>query len=201
MTAFYEDPTSFPFIERAVLLEDVFLPIINKKKKLKRGFFYTIHRLIDHENQIYMDEYPYKMMNDEFKLAYNEIKNIDAKFYVPVLMAGMTNSSSKQEISTDNRAPKTTGFKGNIRSLPFNSTNYTTLTIPKYIIFQFLDHKTEKIGEKDPFIPKGTEFLVACVGGAMDVETMRIIGLYTLNYNPAKFPDLKDDYYGGNPVR
>ena len=35
MTPFYEDPTSFPYIERAVLMEDIKLPIYNEKKKLK----------------------------------------------------------------------------------------------------------------------------------------------------------------------
>jgi len=199
MTPFYEDPTSFPYIERAVLMEDIKLPIYNEKKKLKRNYFYDIFRLISDFPYIYRDEYHEQYKDKEYKLAYNELKNIDAKFYIPVLMTNVSNKGS--EVKTANRAPKTTGFKGNIKSLPYDSSNCTVLTIPKYILIQFLDQKNEIIGSKDPIVPKGTEFLVTCVGGNMDLDHMRIIGLYTLTYKRKDFPNLKDDYYGGNNVK
>ena len=200
MNGFYDDPTSFPYIERAVLMEDIPLPVYNKKKKLKRKVFYSNKDSYKHEpyTSNYIDLYSPSEEDNEYVLAYNEIKNVTGKFYIPVLMASMTNKG--QEVNTANRAPKTTGFKGNINSLPYNSSNCTQLIIPKYIVLQFVDLKNETPGSKDNFIPKGTEFLVTCVGGTMDLEQMRIIGLYTLTYDKGKFPKLTDKYYGGNPV-
>ena len=201
MTPFYQDiSTSFPFIERAILMEDVKLPVLNKKKKLTRKFFYSIQRLISYDPRYYDDNYYESEMNKEFKFAYNEFKNIDAKFYVPVLMAGLKSADNMKEVSTKNRAPRTTGFIGNINSQPYTSSNCITLTIPKYLLFQFLDQKNEIEGSKDPFIPKGTEFLITSVGGMMDLDLIRIIGIYTLTYDKKSFPNLKDSYYGGNPV-
>ena len=197
--AYYDDPTSFPYIERAILTDDIPLPILNDKKKLKRGFFYSTRKLFESLLGLYVDEYPIGMADKEYKLAYNEIKNIDAKFILPVLMTNISNNG--QEVNTANRAPKTTGFVGNIRSLSYDSSNTIKLTIPKYIVMQFLDQKNEIKGKQDPKIPKGTEFLVACVGGTMDLDQMRIIGLYTLTYDKGNFPTLSDDYYGGNPVK
>ena len=196
---YYDEPTSFPYIERAILMEEIKLPILNKKKKLKRGFFYNLHHLISYDPVYYGDYYTKSEAENEYQLAYNEIKNIDAKFYIPVLMTNFSNTGT--EVKVANRAPKITGFVGNIKSLPYESSNCIILTIPKYIVLQFLDLKNEKIGVQDPIIPKGTEFLVACVGGNMDLDHMRIIGLYTLTYSKKNFPDLKDSYYGGNPVK
>ena len=201
MTQFYNDiSTSFPFIERAVLMEDIKLPVLNKKKNLTRKFFYSIQRIFSYEPTTYVDNFVESERNNEFKLAYNEIKNVSAKFYVPVLMAGIKSSDKMKEINIKNRAPKTTGFIGNLDSQPYSSSNCITLTIPKYMIFQFLDQKNEIEGVKDPFIPKGTEFLIASVGGSMDLDQIRIIGLYTLTYDKKSFPNLKDTYYGGNPT-
>lgn len=205
MSSFYDDlTTTFPYIEKAVLMEDVKLPILNGKKKLKRGFFYSLKRLIPSDPEapitdIYYDNYKIDEVDKEYKLAYNEIKNIDAKFFIPVLMPTFNNVNN--EININNRAPKTTGFKSDITSLPYSSSNCVTLTIPKYIILQFIDLKNEIPGSKDPIIPKGTQFLVACAGGMTDLDQMRIIGLFTLTYDKKSFPNLTDEYYGGNPVK
>ncbi len=214
--AYYDNiSTTFPYIERAVLMEDVKLPVLNNKKKLKRGFFYSIRRLVfkyelvgsgDNINlverdldDVYYDNYTSSEADKEYKLAYNEIKNIDAKFFIPVLMPTINNTGS--EIKVNNRAPRTTGFVNPINSLSYESSNCVVLTIPKYIIFQFLDLKNETKGIKDPIIPKGTEFLVASVGADICLDQFRIIGLYTLTYDKQHFPNLTDDYYGGNPVK
>ncbi len=215
MAYFDNISTTFPYIERAVLMEDIKLPILNNKKKLKRGFFYNLRRLVfkyelvgsgddirleekELENTYY-DNYSSDMIDAEYKLAYNEIKNIDAKFFIPVLMPTINNNGT--EIKVNNRAPKTTGFVNSINSLSYESSNCVTLTIPKYMIFQFLDLKNETKGVKDPIIPKGTEFLVASVGADICLDQFRIIGLYTLTYDKKHFPNLTDDYYGGNPVK
>ena len=198
--AYFDDiSTTFPYIERAVLMEDVKLPVLNNKKKLKRGFFYSLRRLVEDTDDIYYDNYKEDELDIEYKLAYNEIKNIDAKFFIPVLMPTINNTGT--EIKVNNRAPRTTGFVNSINSLSYESSNCVTLTIPKYIIFQFLDLKNETKGVKDPIIPKGTEFLVASVGADICLDQFRIIGLYTLTYDKKHFPNLTDDYYGGNPVK
>lgn len=200
MSELYSNPLSFPYIERAVLVEDVKLPVYNKKKKLKRHFFYNLRNIIDYENRIYADRYNESELNNEYKLAYNELKNIDALFYIPKLMP--TIEESDVDVSIKRSSPSKKGFKGdNINSSSYIYSNSVSLTIPKYILLQFIDNKTETEGLKDPYIPKGTEFLICCIGGIMDIEKMRIIGLYTLDYDHKSFPELKDSYYGGNPVK
>lgn len=197
---YYDEPTEFPYIERAILMEDVKLPLINEGKKLKRKIFYSISRFVGTlGSDEYDDRYRSSELNNEYKLAYAELKNITAKFYIPVLMAGVDNS--KTEVTTNNRSPKTTGFKGGkINSLPYESSNCLKLTIPKYIILQFFDIKDNE-DKTPPIIPKGTEFLICGVGGSTRNEHMRIIGLYTLTYDKNSFPNLKQSYYGGNPVK
>lgn len=194
--AYYNGTISFPYIEKAVLLEDIKLPVYNRKKKLTRKFFYSIQRLIYHDEDIYEDNYRSSEMNTEFKLAYNELKNIEASFYIPILTPTMDKSSNKEERKA---APRKNGFKGeNIESKPYTVSNSVKLIIPKYILFQFLDQKNEIENVKDPIIPKGTEFLIAAVGGIGRLENIRIIGLFTVEYDSKKFPSLTDSYYGGN---
>lgn len=193
---YYNGTISFPYLEKAVLLEDVKLPVYNKKKKLKRKFFYSIQKLIYHDSDIYEDNYHYSEMENEYKLAYNELKNITANFYIPILTPTLDGSEIKDERKA---APNKKGFKGdNINSKPYTYSNSVPLIIPKYILFQFLDLKNETEGIKDPFIPKGTEFIIAGIGGLGRIENIRIVGLFTLEYDSKKFPKLTDSYYGGN---
>ena len=86
---YYNGSISFPYIEKAVLLEDVKLPIYNKKSKLTRAFFYSMHRLLYKGADIYADNYKKSELNKEYKLAYNELKNIEASFYIPILTPTM----------------------------------------------------------------------------------------------------------------
>ena len=196
MGDFYNGSISFPYLEKAILLEDVKLPIYNKKKKLTRKFFYSIQRLLYHDSDIYDDNYHEHEMNVEYELAYNELKNIDANFYIPMLTPTMSSNGDKSEKKS---APSKNQFKGEyIESRSYTYSNSVKLTIPKYILFQFLDNKTEKVGEKDPFIPKGTEFIICAIGGLGRLENIRIIGLFTVEYDSKKFPGLSDSYYGGN---
>ena len=204
MASFYEDPNSFPYIERAVLMEDIKLPVYNNKKKLNRSFFYNAVKYFIGSYDPYVDRYCNAFASTdkepEYKLAYNELRNIQAKFYIPVLMTTFTNNGT--EVKVNNKAPSTAGFKGNIKALAYSSSNCTVLTIPKYIVMQFVDQKEDASGNiKEPIIPKGTEFLIAAVGGVMRIDHIRIIGLYTLVYDKNNFPQLKDEYYGGNKVK
>lgn len=204
MASFYEDPTEFPHIERAVLMEEIKLPVYNNRKKLNRSFFYNAVKYFIGSYDPYVDRWCNAFSSTdnepEYKLAYNELKNIEAKFYIPVIMTTFVNDGT--EVKVNSKAPSKTGFKGNIQSLPYSSSNCVKLIIPKYILLQFIDQKEDSAGNiKDPIIPKGTEFLVACVGGHMDLEHMRIIGVYTLEYDKNSFPNLSEKSYGGNNVK
>lgn len=202
MASFYEDPTEFPHIERAILMEEIKLPVYNNRQKLTRNFFYKMKYFLGSYDP-YVDRWCHVFSEKEdvpeYKLAYNELKNVDAKFYIPVLMTTFANDGT--EVNVNTKAPSKTGFKGNIQALPYSSSNCVELTIPKYILLQFIDQKEDSSGNIiDPIIPKGTEFLVACVGGHMDLEHMRIIGVYTLTYDKNTFPNLTEKSYGGNNV-
>lgn len=195
---YYDGTISFPYIEKAVLLEDVKLPVYNKKKRLTRAFFYSMHRLLYKGADIYADNYKKSELNNDYKLAYNELKNIEASFYIPILTPTM---DKNKDIEERKAAPKKNGFKGErIESKAYTYSNSIKLIIPKYILLQFMDCKNETEGLKDPYIPKGTEFIIAAIGGLGRLENIRIIGLFTVEYDKEKFPKLKDSYYGGNKV-
>ena len=102
------------------------------------------------------------------------------------------------------------GFKGDaISTKAIESTNYIRLKIPKYILYQYMnyssggfsmywsDFEVEVTANGYRFIKstkttsntsstvgnilkKGTEFLIAAVGGQLVAENIRIIGLYTI---------------------
>lgn len=162
----YYSNSEFPYVERAILAEDIKLPTINDNKKLTRGFFYN--KIAELVPGTFFDGSSSSDISKEYKLAYNEIKNITAKFNVPILFPNVSTTNQS-------RKPKTTGFTGaNMRAGSYSNTSTINLTIPKYMVMQFVDQT------KACTIPKGTEFLVACVGGEMEIEKMRIIGLFTL---------------------
>lgn len=86
------------------------------------------------------------------------------KFNVMIL----TPYGSKTDIvETQPVMPKMVKTNIEINTVKFTKTNYITLNIPKYILLNF-----------DDKVPKGTEFLVALVGGSKDVKDIRIIGIY-----------------------
>lgn len=92
-------------------------------------------------------------------------KDIEAKFFINI----MTPLLSKTELNNKVKSsPSNKGNKGeDLRISSYQSSNYIILTIPKYIVLNFTD-----------IIPKGTEFLVASIGGDIDINKMRIIGIY-----------------------
>lgn len=109
----------------------------------------------------------YLKNNDEYKLKEREYTNIVGKFFLtimtPLVSKGLPNTTSCP-------APSKFGHRGqNLNVKSYKSSNYIELTIPKYIIYNFRK-----------LIPKGTEFIVASVGGSTDPNDMRIIGLWTI---------------------
>lgn len=99
------------------------------------------------------------------KLASNIYTDMKGKFSVKMLTPTMDNSSAKDNLSI---APSNLGNRGQSMSTNnYTTSNYVTLTIPKHILLGF----TEKV-------PKGTEFIVASIGGSTDIEKFQVIGLY-----------------------
>lgn len=106
--------------------------------------------------------------HDEYILAQNVYTDMIGRFYLNIMTPLLDKSESKTENKT---APSTRGHKGSkLNTTNYVSTNYVSLVVPKYILLNF----TGKV-------PKGTEFIVASVGGSLDVEDMRIIGIYSLD--------------------
>ena len=96
---------------------------------------------------------------------FNVYKDTKAKFFFNVA----TPMVSKGEPT------KSSGPKPNVKGLStsgYTRSNYIELIIPKYILLEFKDE-----------VPKGTEFLIGCVGDSIDIDDMRIIGLYTVGGN------------------
>lgn len=141
----YYDDQKISSIERAKLAEDILLPEL-PKEPLTLEYLKNI---------------------GEYKLAINEYTDVVGKFFLTI----MTPLIDKGEaVEAKKTAPSTRGHKG--QGLPTNSytsSNFISLTIPKYIVLNFKD-----------VIPKGTEFIVASVGGSIELEDLRIVGLYTL---------------------
>ena len=101
-------------------------------------------------------------------LAQNVYIDTMGKFYLNVMTPLLNKQESKMETKS---APSTRGHKGSsLNTRSYTSTNYVNLVVPKYILLNFTGR-----------VPKGTEFIVASIGGSLDVEDMRIIGIYSLD--------------------
>ena len=116
-------------------------------------------------------------------LYFNTIDNIQGKFYLPVMMP--TSDIDKPVIKSN---------------APQKTSNYITLNIPGYMLFQFMigsitslqvDGTTSSVSGKNGSkmalmfgtnkfkIPKGTVFLVSFLGGEFTIEKTCIVGLLT----------------------
>lgn len=124
---------------------------------------------------IILPELPYEELTHDYlrhigpyTLAFNVYKNMMGKFFLPI----MTPLVDKGDIMDQGRgAPSTRGHRGaSLRTSDYTSANYILLPIPKYILLNFRDK-----------VPKGTKFIMASIGGSLDTDKMRIVGLYTVS--------------------
>jgi len=164
---------NMPYIERAQLLEDIDLSSFVNPDKLNLNYFdpeYISNPTCDHGTNSY---WKYNN-NKEYKLIYNNLpKFIEAPFFIPILAALYKGGSPNK---TKTSSPSKRGFKGDsLTTSSLENSNYIKLKIPRYMILQFIDKD-----EKPYKIKKGTEFLIASVGGQLLAENIRIIGLWTL---------------------
>ena len=116
-------------------------------------------------------------------LYFTTIDNIQGKFYLPVMMP--TSDIDKPVIKSN---------------APQKTSNYITLNIPGYMLFQFMigsitslqvDGTTSSVSGKNGSemalmfgnnkfkIPKGTVFLFGFLGGEFTIEKTCIVGLLT----------------------
>ena len=97
----------------------------------------------------------------------DDYKNIQAKFYLSIYTPLVDTANIKTQSKS---APSLSKYNNNnLKPSKYNEVNYITLTIPRYILFQFKNK-----------IPKGTEFIITDIG-EFKIEHFRIIGVYTLD--------------------
>jgi hypothetical protein len=144
---FYEEQ-KLKNIERVVLAEDIELPEINTEPL-------TLELLQELSDK-----------NSYYKLAINEYSDMNAKFFLPIMTPLVDTDNARDSTKS---SPSLNGNKGDsLKSSSYNSTNYITLVIPKYILLNFVS-----------VVPKGTVFVVGSVGGKLNIDEMKIIGLYS----------------------
>lgn len=188
MSNYYDNiATSFPYPERATLIEDVRIPI--NMDKLTLNYFNP--NLVEETKPTGSGEDSYT--NSYYEFDFDKVfsfpwdlitSNVQGKFSVPVLMPATTEITDA--VDKDTRSPKQTGFKGSkVITSSYQSSNYFTLTIPKYMLYQFIGSTKMTIDNKTKTayctIPKGTEWILVSIGAKQDSTKMRIIGLYTLD--------------------
>ena len=132
-------------LERVVLAEDILLPELPEEPLSLK----------------YLEKF------GEYKLAFNEYKDMQGKFFMNIMTPMVQKGEIEEKFSS---SPRTVGHKGNgLSTMDYISTNFITLTIPKYILLNFTG-----------MVPKGTEFLIASIDGSLEVEDIKIIGVYSL---------------------
>lgn len=103
----------------------------------------------------------------EYKLAFNEYHDMQGKFFMNIMTPMVEKGEIEEKFSS---SPRTIGHRGNeLSTMDYVSTNFIILTIPKYILLNFRE-----------MVPKGTEFLIASIDGSLEVEDIKIIGIYSL---------------------
>lgn len=141
---FYEKQ-SLSGLERVILAEEIILPELPEEPL----------------TLAYLEEF------GEYKLAFNEYKDTKGKFFMNIMTPLVEKGAVAEKFAN---SPRTVGHRGKaLNTTDYISTNYITLTIPKYILLNF----TGKV-------PKGTEFLVASIDGSLEVDDIKIIGIYSL---------------------
>lgn len=94
-----------------------------------------------------------------------DYKDTNAKLFLNIMTPMIDKGSTTVN---NNPAPSTSGhISNNFNTNSYTSSNYITLTIPRYILLNFKDS-----------VPQNTEFIIASVGGSLDLGNMRVIGIY-----------------------
>lgn len=110
-------------------------------------------------------------------IVFTKLQDITTQFIIPMLTPTQDNSSGEAKDKLT-RAPSVRSQNRSVTRLKasnYITSNNVSLTIPAYIVAQF----------KDPFvlenkIPKGTEFIITGIGQKIEVDHLRIIGIYKI---------------------
>lgn len=188
MSNYYDNPASFPYPERATLIEAVKIPI--NVENLTLSYF---------DPELKEETVPTESGEDSCKIKYYEFafdkvfnlpwnllpSSVEGKFRISILMPTIE-TTDEDAIDKNTRTPKQTGFKGQkIISSSYQSSNYVNLKIPRYMLYQFIGSTKVTVDGKTKTayatIPKGTEFILVSIGSKSDSTKMRLIGLYTVD--------------------
>lgn len=146
----YYDKQQLASVERVKLAADIILPEVSTEPLTLK----------------------YLQSGREYKTPFTEYTDMEGKFYLTI----MTPLLNKEQINNRNQvAPSVRGHRGNLGTNNYSSSNYITLTIPKYILLNFINK-----------VPKGTEFIVASIGNSIDIDDLRIVGIYSIITNGGK---------------
>lgn len=146
----YYDKQQLASVERVKLATDIILPKVTTEPLTLK----------------------YLELGNEYKTPFTEYTDMEGKFYITIMTPLVDKSQANKKSQV---APSVRGHKGNLGTNNYSSSNYITLTIPKYILLNFKDK-----------VPKGTEFIVASVGNTVDLDDLRIIGIYSIITNGGK---------------
>lgn len=132
-----------PKIELAILIEDILLPELPP--------FPTMQEI--HSGEVY---YPRTIELYEDMIG---------KFSVPILfpLGNNTGDPEEQDMFSE---PRNIISDSNLMTNPYQKSNFIELTIPKYIVMNFID-----------IIPKNTKFIICFIGESLDIEDIKIIGV------------------------
>lgn len=109
----------------------------------------------------------------EEDIIFTSLDNLVGKFYIPSMMPSV-DISEGVKLQTNGK---------------YQTSNYVCLTIPAYIVMQFILPSLTNINTTDTTInlefsknteytiPKGTEFLIEFIGGFMAIDKTCIVGV------------------------
>lgn len=154
MSSLYYNEGEASTVERVVLAEDIELPELMKypKDKSERLTYDFIKKMVG---------------GKWYKFREQEYTDVTGKFYTQILTPTLSKTLGEPELK-DAPAIRAATKGSELKTKEYKTGNFVELVIPKYIVLNF-----------KKLIPAGTEFLVAAVGGSLNVEKFRIIGIYS----------------------
>ena len=145
MANYYDGMTSssgMPYIERATLLETIKIPVA--MEQLTLGYFDPEFKDETYNTESgedsYVDRYYEFDTVKAFVMPWDSLPTgIQGKFSIPILLPSTTDAAELDAVDKDARKATQTGFKGSkLVTSSYQTSNYVTLTIPRYMLYQFI---------------------------------------------------------------
>ena len=164
-------------IEIAELQEDVPLPSISIEPL-------TYDILKEHHSNTEDEEGDIESYAKPYFTPEMVCTNVIGNFFIPMMFPLIENGDSEEK---EVEAPSTTDVDGSgIVAEEYVTRNFISLVIPKYIAMNFYKYPdyTNFVntgdyysGEYKQYIPKGTKFLCAFIGGSTNTNNISIVGI------------------------